>query len=258
MPRQLKYDDGVYEKTEFSPKIFMYNSPEWNVLFPIVDIIRILKKNTLLGFMYGKGQQFIRTYGQQYNHRLLGYNLTNKKDYQELLKNKIKFIFIFNDGHDPVAQNLLKFSQKNDIVAVCFSNLDSCYHFHNIETVIKLKSAQETVENMYTLIDRISAKKFDDLFEDFELIEPEKIENTTLEECVNKLKQSTIDCQAKKDNQQVKLFDPHIAKIKAMEREREQRKEALLMESSSKSPNILSRFFKTPAKKINNDMLIKQ
>ena len=40
---RTKYEDAVYEKVEFSGKIFMYASSSWNILFPIVDIIRILK-----------------------------------------------------------------------------------------------------------------------------------------------------------------------------------------------------------------------
>jgi len=48
MGPKTKYEDTVYEKVVHSGKIFMYNSPSWNILFPVVDIIRILKKNTFL------------------------------------------------------------------------------------------------------------------------------------------------------------------------------------------------------------------
>ena len=50
MPRIGKFEETCYEKIQFSGKIFMYSSLSWNVLFPIVDIIRLLKKNTIISF----------------------------------------------------------------------------------------------------------------------------------------------------------------------------------------------------------------
>ena len=75
MPRISKFDDIPFEKVIYSGKIFIYNSPEWNILYPIVNIIRLLKPNTIIGYKYGKGQNIIKTYGTQYFHRLIGYDL---------------------------------------------------------------------------------------------------------------------------------------------------------------------------------------
>ena len=113
MPR-LKYED-VYEKVEFSGKIFMYNSPTWNVLFPVVDIIRLLQKNTIIGFKYGKGQHMIRVYGTQYNHSIIGYDFKNKNDYVTNLR-AVKNIFIFSDESDPIATNFINISKKNKMI----------------------------------------------------------------------------------------------------------------------------------------------
>ena len=112
--RVTKYEDTIYEKPEYSGKIFMYCSKTWNVLFPLVDIIRILKKNTIIGYTYGKSQQYIRMYGPQYNHMLISYDLKNKKDYVENLK-AIKNIFIFSDEPDITVDNLISAAKKNKI-----------------------------------------------------------------------------------------------------------------------------------------------
>jgi hypothetical protein len=259
MPRLPKVDEQFYEKTDFSSKIFMYCSPEWNVLYPIVEVIRILKSNTIIGYMYGKGQRDIKTYSQQYNHRILGYNLENKRDYNELLRTKIKFIFIFNDGQDPISTNLINFSNKNNLVIVCYSNIDECYHFQNTnEEVIKYKTAKETVDKMYTFIDKLAAQKFESIFPDFDLIEPEQTKNTTLEECIDKLKQIHVEEKVKKDSLNIKLFDPHIAKIKAMEYQRAQKKIVYEGElGTEKPPNVLSKFFKTSPKQTHPEFKIK-
>jgi hypothetical protein len=81
MAPRTKYEDTVYEKVEYSGKIFMYCSRSWNVLFPVVDIIRLLKPNTIISCLCGKGQQIIRGYGTQYNHRVIQTELKEKKDY---------------------------------------------------------------------------------------------------------------------------------------------------------------------------------
>ena len=114
MPRITKFEDVFYEKPEFSGKMFMYSSLSWNVLFPIVDIIRLLKKNTIIGYKYGKGQELIKNYGPQYNHRMLGYDLKNKNDYLKNLQ-MVKNIFIFSDESDIIATNLLSAAKSNKI-----------------------------------------------------------------------------------------------------------------------------------------------
>ena len=83
MAPRTKYEDAVYEKVEYTGKIFMYNDIKWDVLYPIVDIIRLLKPNTIIAHSYGKNQNIVPMYGRQYNHLVLGYELKKKQDYLE-------------------------------------------------------------------------------------------------------------------------------------------------------------------------------
>ena len=255
MAPRTKYEDTVYEKVEYSGKIFMYSSVSWDVLFPIVDIIRILKKNTIIGFKYGKGQQNIKLYGNQYNHCVLGYDLKNKKDYLENLK-AVKNIFIFSDEQDVFATNVMNVASKNKINVICYSNIDSVYHFYdNVNNEkVELKTPAEVVEKMYIIMDLEGARKIADLFPDFEIIE-EKFQNkrSSLEECAEILKETTLKEQKAKEKNFVKVYDPNLSKIKQIEYERSQRNmvypdsvEILNKKEVNKHKSLLSRFFAKP------------
>jgi len=213
-----KYDD-VYEKVEYSGKIFIYNSPTWNTLFPIVDIIRILKKNTIIGFKYGKGQQSIRMYGTQYNHCMSGYELKNKDDY---LKLNFKNIFTFSDEPDYIITNLINFSKKNKVNVICYSNIDGVYHFYEGENKFQFKKAQDVVDKMYALLDFDGVKRLSELFPEFEILEPPP-ENTetTLDKSIALFKQQEKKVQQEK--KYTKVYDPHLSKLKKMEYERNQK-----------------------------------
>jgi hypothetical protein len=243
MPPRTKYEDAVYEKVQFSGKIFMYNQSSWDTLYPVVDIIRLLKKNTIIGTMVGKGQQNISIYGNQYNHRMLSYELKTKKDYLQNLK-AVRNIFIFSDSHDNTAKNLINTGSSNKINVVCYSNIDKVYHFYdNInEQVFKFGSPSEVLEKMYYLADLESTRKIADLFPDIEILEPsEKPKNSSLEECTKILKD--------KKGVISKFYDPNLAKLRAMEYQRSTRNTVYpdSMEELAKDSNrktILSRFFK--------------
>ena len=246
---RTKYEDAVYEKVEFSGKIFMYASSSWNILFPIVDIIRILKTNTIIAHVVGKGQNIIRMYGSQYNHRMLGYELKKKKDFFENLKT-VQTIFIFSDESDNTATNLINFAKTNKINFVCYSNLDAVYHFYNNTEKFSLKKPTEVIEKMYHYFDLNSAKRFADLFEDFELIEsPTDDKKSKLDECIEKIKK--IQVSETKQKQHTKLFDPHLSKLKQMEYERSQKNvvipdsvELMVKKEQEKVKSLLSKFFK--------------
>ena len=136
MPRQMKYDDVPFEKTEFSGKIFMYSTPGWEILFPIVDIIRLLKKNTIISTRNGKGQNDIRTYGSQYYHRMLHNDILSKKDYLDVFKS-VKCVFLFNNTSDFVVTNVLQVCKTLSVPTVCYSIIDSVYHFTYLNELIK-------------------------------------------------------------------------------------------------------------------------
>lgn len=253
MGPKTKYEDTVYEKVVHSGKIFMYNSPSWNILFPVVDIIRILKKNTIIGFKYNKNQQHIRTYGSQYNHSVLGYELKNKNDYLNNLK-AVKNIFIFSDESDVVATNLINAAKINKINIICYSNVDNLYHFYEYGSgdPISLKTPQEVIDRMYIHYDLESARKIADLFPDFEIVEHEfEKKKSTLDECIELMKEAEI--ATKKDKKSVKLFDPNMNKIKQMEYERSTRNtvypdsvEILAKNEINKHRSLLSKFFTKP------------
>ena len=57
MPKIVKYDDALYPKPEYWGKIMIYNSPTWDCLYPFVDIIRILPKDTIIAYKFGKNQE---------------------------------------------------------------------------------------------------------------------------------------------------------------------------------------------------------
>jgi len=227
MPSRLTKDDIIFEKTQFSGKIMMYNSPTWDVLFPIVDIIRLLRKNTIISTKCGKGQNIIRTYGSQYDHRILSYDFKNKDDY---LKNilMVKTIFIFSDSNENFVTNLLTLAKKNKINVVCYSTIDSVYHFYDYTNDKKynFKEPSEVVEQMYLLFEYFEVKKIAELFSDFEII---PLEDTTkkssLEECMEALSLKNKELKEKKDKLIITKipFDPNLAKLKKMEYERSQK-----------------------------------
>ena len=252
---RTKYEDTVYERVEYSGKIFMYSSVSWQVLFPIVDIIRLLKKNTIICHVYGKGQQIIKTYSPQYYHCLLGYELKNKINYLENLKT-VKNIFIFSDESDIIATNLINTAKKNKINVICYSNLDTTYHFYNNtdNTKFSFKKPEEVIEKMYFLLDFESANKYAELFDDFEIIEPGNAnKESSLDDCIEKLKQIDINVKKEKDKKIPKLFDPHLNRIKQMEYERSTKNiiypdsvEHLAHKEVIKHKSLLSKFFKNP------------
>jgi hypothetical protein len=252
MPPKSKFDDVPFEKVVYTGKIFIYNEPKWDVLFPIVDIIRLLKKNTIIGYKYGKGQKNIQMYGLQYFCNVIGNDLHTKKDYLENLK-AVKCIYIFNDRPDATATSLLNAAKVNSINVVCYSNIDNLYHFYeqgDPEKVLTIKKPEDVIAKMYELDDLQLVRKIHSLFPDFEIIENEECkERSTLENCMDKLKISTeiekskIPFSRKVDNYLV-LFDPHSNKLKKAEYERQLKKPVAYGDEPPKKKSIFSSFFK--------------
>ena len=229
MPRPIKYEDTPFEVHSCSGKIFIYNSPEWNILFPIVDIIRLLLPNMIISHKYGKGQMIIKTYGNQYFHRVIGCDLKNKNDYvKNIINGMIKFIFIFSDYSDTVSTNLIELSNKYKINMVCYSSIDSVYHLYDYsDKVVKteFKNAEDVIGVMNNLLEMKKLKKLNELFPEFEIIEqPKNTEITTLETCINIIKNSTDVENNKKDSIKIKVYDPNLSKLKKMEYDRSQKK----------------------------------
>jgi hypothetical protein len=255
MAPRTKYEDAVYEKVEYSGKIFMYNDVKWDTLYPIVDIIRLLKPNTIIAHMYGKNQITVPMYGRQYNHLVLGYDLKKKQDYLENLK-AVKNIFVFSDQSDTIATNLMNAAKKNKINVICYSSHDKIYHFYdyNLDGKFEFRDPEEVVAKMYYLAELEQTRKISDLFPDFEIIEPVvEVRASTLDQCSRFLKgQREINETAKKQREEnfTKVFDPNLARLKHMERERNDRNmvypdsvEILAKKDSDKRKTLLSKFF---------------
>ena len=125
---------------------------------------------------------------------------------------------------------------------VCYSSVDSKYHFYYLSDHFVLDTAQEVVDKMYLLFDYTSASKIADLFPEFEIIDvPKKTDQGSLEECIQILKGISIDEKKKKDTNSTKFYDPHLAKLKKMEHERKERTESRCLESKV---TPFSKFFK--------------
>ena len=229
MPRISKFEDIPFTQVTHSGKIFIYNSPEWGILYPIVNIIRLLRPDTIIGHKYGKGQMIIKTYSTQYFHRVIGCDLKTSKDYlQSIVKGMVKFIFVFTDSSDSVAINLIELASKYKINIICYSGLDSVYHFYDYSgsSLVKtqFKTAEEVVQVMYQLIEMVKLTKLDELFPEFEIIDhPKSGEISTLETCINVINTSTNMENAKKDSIKIKVYDPNLSKMKKMVYDRSQR-----------------------------------
>ena len=217
MPRQSKIID-TYEKISFSSKLFMYVGQEWNNISPVVEIIKNLNKNSIISYKYGKGQSIIRTYGTQYFHHVMGCEFKNHSDYiNNIVNGFVKFIFIFSDTSDFFTNNLVNLAKKYKIVLICYSNIDSIYHFYNYflqeNNPIPIKSGIDVVSSMNQLHDYLLFKQVVDTFPDFDLI-PENINNEfpVLERCLQILKDSNNTELLKKDKKKIQIVDNVIPK----------------------------------------------
>lgn len=237
MPKPTKFDDcDLPEKIVYTNKVFMYNNPTWDVLYPVVDIIRLLSKTTIISHCFGKGQNMIKMYGCQYNHLTIGVDLKNKKDYiDNILKGCIKFIYVFTDGPDPRSETLIKLAHDNKISCCCYSNIDKLYHFYDYSNVNecnikKFKTAQETVDFMNLTNDAIKARNLQELFPEFEIVEaPVESKKSTLDECIEKMQTVALEEQAKiKKTEKISMKIPFSSamdarKLKKMEYQKRQK-----------------------------------
>jgi len=173
MPKVTKFDDSLFPKPVYWGKILMYVNPTWDKLYPVVDIIRILPKDTIIAHKYGKNQDNIRLYGTQYHHNVIGMDLKKKKDYIHELK-CVKFVFIFSDTQDTLAENVLNYCERSKTCLICYSSLDSIYYFYTYNEkgeVFKFQDPQQVIEKMEFINAQGMANKLQELFPDFEIIE---------------------------------------------------------------------------------------
>ena len=220
MPRVVKYDDGTFQKPNYWGRILIYNNPSWNILYPIVDIIRILPKETIIAHKYGKNTNIIRTYGSQYNHSVMGIDLNKQKEYIENLRS-VKFIFIFSDTQDIFADNLINYCEKTKTNLICYSTLDKIYHFYDYtdsKVIIKIKEPIDVILKLEEIKEKTTLNKLNDLFPEFEIINCEEVKKiSSLEKCLEILK-DTHEKEEKKKIYSIKIpFDANFNKLKKID-----------------------------------------
>lgn len=250
MPRTIKFqDETIFPKPNYWGKILMYNNPSWNILYPIVDIIRLLPKTTIITYKYGKNQDNIRLYGSQYNHSAVGTDLNVRSDYIESLK-CVKFVFIFSDTQDSFAENLIKYCEKSRTNLICYSSLDSIYHFYEyLETdkiIHKIEKPLQVIEKMQEIKERGTVNKLQELFPEFEIIERQEIKKiSTLENCLIILK-NTQQSEPKRLSTRLP-FDPNFNKLKKLEDSKKRvvyDDELPVHKPLPSTKNLLANFFK--------------
>jgi hypothetical protein len=227
MKKNAKYDD-TYEKTNYITKIFMYCDSSIKTLNPYVDIIAKLDPVILL-YKYGKGQQNIRTFGSQHNHRMLGCDLETKDDYiKNLIKGYVKFIFIFSNSSTSFTSNLMNLAKTYKINAICCSeNSESTpeyvlYPYSANADPIKIKTVDSLISSIKELIEYLKLKELNNVFPEFELIPDDVVstEQPVLTKCLQLLKETTESELQKKTDKKIQIiksfYDPNLQKVKKM------------------------------------------
>lgn len=207
MPRPIKYDD-TYEYVPSYTKVFMYINPEWDVLFPYVEILRLLDRSTIV-YKNGKNQTKIRHHASYYNHTTFGEDLKTKEDYlQTIIRGRVKFVFVFTDSQDSFSINMMEFAKKQNIPLICYSNIDSKYHFYDHSSSIeKISSPVDLINKMKELNDILTFEKMVDMFPEFELIPDEPLENKNLQRCIEKIKKCSLTEETYKSSRRTKVYE---------------------------------------------------
>jgi len=223
MRKAQKFND-MYPKTQYWTKLFIYSSIDFKNENILIDLFENLQDPCIISYKYGKGQQNMKRLCKKHNHRLIGYDFTNYKDYlQNIIRGIVKFIFIFADSSDSFSTNLLNVAKQHSIVRICYSNIDSKFHFYGIDNTepIIMDSVEEVISGMKQMQTYISFKEIVDLFPDFDLIPESEIQSEpVLENCLRILKESNNNEQLKKDKKKSviikdkKFFDPKFHAIK--------------------------------------------
>jgi len=247
----LKFDETIFKKPEYWGKICMYNSPQWDILFPIVNLIRIFPKYMIIGHTYTKNQNNIKLYGTQYNHLLTGIDLKTKKDYIENLKT-VKYIFIFSDGYDIIANNLINYCEKTKTNMVCYSDFDKMYHFYDYTDLkvqkFEFNDADSVILKMEEIKEKITLNKLDELFPELEILDCDHNETKrpVLQNCIKILKNIESTEQNKKVHSVKIPFDANFNKLKKIENNRKKISydDELPIQKPQSTKSLISHFFK--------------
>lgn len=251
MPRAIKYDDTVYEHVPMYSKIFMYISSNWDNLSPYVEILKALPRS-FVTYKYGKNQDIIRYYGTHFNHSVFGLDFKLKEDYiQNIIKGVVKFIFVFTDIQEPFSINIIQLSEKYSVPMICYSNIDSVYHFYDYSTGSLERTLIDNVNDVINKLKEVhelkSFEKIVHLFPEFDIIPDIPVTTRNMERCMEKLRNVNLLESEKKKTKRIKLdkplFDHNLSKIRKMNASRAEKKIKYDDEPPSKK-NSISNFFK--------------
>jgi hypothetical protein len=187
----------------------MYISPQWDTLFPYVEIVRQLDRSTIL-YKNGKNQTRIRDHAGYYNHTTFGEDFKTKEDYLRwIVRGRVKFVFVFTDSQDPFSVNIIEFAKKQNIPLICYSNIDSKYHFYDHSNCVeKITDPLDVINKMKELNDILTFEKMVDMFPEFELIPDEPVENKNLQRCIEKIKKCALAEENYKKSHRTKIYKP--------------------------------------------------
>lgn len=254
MPRAIKYEDAIYENVPTYTKIFMYISSNWDNLAPYVEILKNLNRS-IITYKYGKNQDNIRHYSIHFNHNVFGLEFKSKEDYiQNIIRGVVKFIFIFTDIQEPFSINIIQLSQKYSVPMVCYSNIDSVYHFYDYSSGELERTLLSTPDEVIIKLNGVhefgSFEKMVQLFPEFDIIPDIPVSNKNMERCMEKLRMVNIVESEKKRKNSTKrlsldkpLYDPNLNKMKRLDATRAEKKIKYDDEPPPKKSSI-SNFFK--------------
>jgi hypothetical protein len=251
MPRGIstKFDETFFEKPNYYTKFFMYNSSNWDILYPIVNLIRLFPKPTIITHCYRKNQTDIKLYGKQYGHLVIGNDFKVKEDYIKNLKS-VKFVFVFSDTSDPFADNIIKYCKTSKTPIICYSSIDNLYHFYTDGDTKKvtLITPEEVIKKIEDVKEMSILTKIDELFPEFDILETDKEEKPVLENCIKILREKTSEENGKKVFTAKIPFDANFNKLKKLENNKKKNEVVYDDELPSSKPKstkkLLSEFFK--------------
>ena len=245
MPRALKYDDVEYEVPKYFTKIFMYNAPNFNNIGPVVEIIRNIPQS-IISHKYGKYQNTVSVYSRQYNHLVLGLDLKGRNDYVSFANSRIRFIFIFNNSDDTIATNLMNLAEKHNMCVICYSEIDSKYHFYD-STFQKTEysTAPEVINRITEIKDLISFQKIYELFPDVDILpEPENKTAGSFEKCVEIFRKQKIEEEINRTKNKTKIYVPVVKQAQFISKKMFREKPPKFEDHPVAKKNLLSDFFK--------------
>jgi hypothetical protein len=185
----------INNKIKFSNKFLVYSTSEYNDSEKILSLIKSFKQHTLINYVYGKGNKYIKMYSLEYNHRLLGCELKDRDDFVYLKKGKVECIFVFfPDSYEE--QSVTKINLKN------FAKINKIPYYENITNITNVNDVLLNSGN----------SEYQEYSEFDILNEPENNTSINLIRCLEKIKIRDQECRDFKNNKKIIVVNNHNKK----------------------------------------------